>query len=97
MTTKVTQKVVKMSQERLEDLRQSGIVSEDQIQKMIDLDFISGKKRSRRVMETSDGGYTQPSLSFVGNGKNTPYTSSMVDLKNEFGELLEKYTTLQKV
>ena len=91
-------KVVKMSQERLVELRNLDFLSEEQIQKMIDHDFISGKnhKTGRKVMETSDGRYTQPSLSFVGNGKNTPYTSSMVDLKNEFEELVEKYTTVVK-
>ena len=99
MTTKVTTKVVKISKERLEDLRELGFLSEEQIQKMIEHDFISGKNRNggRRMMETSNGGFTHPHLTFKGNGKETPYTSSMVELKKEVNEVIEKYTTVQVV
>ena len=99
MTTKVTKKVVKMSQERLVELRKLDFLSEDQIQLMIDHDFISGKnrKRGRRMMELSDGRLVQPTLSFVGNGKNTPHTPEMVEFKKEFNELNKKYTTVVEV
>jgi hypothetical protein len=90
------QKEKKLSQNQLKELRELGFLGEDQIQKMIDNDFICGKSRrnGRRMMKMDNGIYTQPILHFSGKGRKTPYTDSMTELKREFEVLLEKYTEL---
>lgn len=88
-----------LTQRQIQSLLQHGVLDTKQVQKCVEIGLVSKRQLSqkKRMMKTSDGRYTKPLLTFVGNGRKTPYTEQMKRFKDDFDTLVEMYTEETKV
>jgi hypothetical protein len=83
-----------LTQTQVKTLLTNGVLNTSQVEKCVDLGLVSRRylvQRKRMIM-TSDGRYTEPRLTFVGNGQKTSYSETMVKFKEDFETLVEMYT-----
>ncbi len=88
-----------LTQNQVNILFKNGVLDMNQIEKCVELKLLNKRHvtQKKRMMKTSDGRYTEPILSFVGNGRKTPYTDLMKQFKEDFDTLVEMYTEEMEV
>ena len=82
----------KLTVQEAQDLKESGVLSKKALTEMQDKGLVSQRRSStRRHIKTKEGNLVTPQLYFQGLGEDT-YSERMIELKNEFNNILNKYT-----
>ena len=87
----------KLTIAEVEELSKTGVLSDASVKEMQDKGLVSSRTRNqKRVVKTANGTYVTPQFYFQGlNGSE--YSKPMTKLKDEVANLINKYTTIQKV
>ena len=82
----------KLTLKQATDLRDNGVLTDEQFEEMKANDLISaGRGTSRRYIKTGDNTWVSPMLYFAGV-KGAKYSKEMTKLKMEVNQVIEKYT-----
>tara|TARA_Y100000588_G_C13401791_1_gene563564 strand:+ start:131 stop:415 length:285 start_codon:yes stop_codon:yes gene_type:complete len=89
----------RLTMEEVEQMKKSGVLTDEAIKDMQDKGLVGSRKRgNRRFMKDAgkkNGTKVYPLLYFSGFGKGGKYTTDMTNLRNEFNKLIQKYTKIQ--
>tara|TARA_R100000951_G_scaffold23994_1_gene20204 strand:- start:281 stop:553 length:273 start_codon:yes stop_codon:yes gene_type:complete len=87
----------KLTIAEVEELSKTGVLSDASVKEMQDKGLVSSRTRNqKRVVKTANGTYVTPQFYFQGLNGNG-YSKPMTKLKDEVANLINKYTTIQKV
>jgi|TARA_R100000501_G_C2595900_1_gene94449 hypothetical protein len=86
----------KLTVAEAEQLEKEGVLSSKAIKEMQNSGLVSSRKRNtRRYMKTANGSWVCPQLYFQGL-KGAEYSKKMVEFREKFNTLVQKYTTIKK-
>ena len=78
-----------------ENLHKEGLLTDETLKEMQDTGLVGRRARNeRRVIKNKNGGYVTPQLYFRGLSRDGEYSTKMTKFREEFNELVNKYTTL---
>lgn len=84
----------KLTVNEAERLHTKGVITTAALQTMREEGLASNRTHSaKRWMKSANGKNVTPQLYFSGIGKDGEYSKKMVEFRNEFNTLREKYTT----
>ena len=84
----------KLTVNEAERLHTKGVITTAALQTMREEGLASSRTTTtKRWMKSANGKNVTPQLYFSGIGKDGEYSKKMIEFKNEFNTLREKYTT----
>jgi|TARA_R100000789_G_scaffold96253_1_gene97489 hypothetical protein len=84
----------KLTVNEAEKLHTKGVITTAALQTMREEGLASSRTTAtKRWMKSANGKNVTPQLYFSGIGKDGEYSKKMIEFKNEFNTLREKYTT----
>ena len=84
----------KLTVNEAEKLHTKGVITTAALQTMREEGLASSRTTAtKRLMKSANGKNVTPQLYFSGIGKDGEYSKKMIEFKNEFNTLREKYTT----
>jgi hypothetical protein len=84
----------KLTVNEAEKLHTKGVITTAALQTMREEGLASSRTTTtKRWMKSANGKNVTPQLYFSGIGKDGEYSKKMIEFKNEFNTLREKYTT----
>lgn len=86
----------KLTVKEADEFQKAGVLNEEALEELQGLGLISNKRRGvKKQMRTSEGQLVTPQLYFQGLGKGGKYSVKMSELRNEFNDLVNKYSIKQ--
>ena len=85
----------KLTTKEAENLHKEGLLTDETLKEMQDTGLVGRRARNeRRVIKNKNCGYVTPQLYFRGLSRDGEYSDKMTKFREEFNELVNKYTTL---
>ena len=79
--------------QEVEKLRKSKVLDDEAVKHLQEQNLVGTRKRgNKRYMSDGNGGRISPQMYFQGLGKGKKHTKNMLSLKEEWNELVNKYT-----
>ena len=79
--------------QEVEKLRKSKVLDDEAVKHLQEQNLVGTRKRgNKRYMSDGNGGRVSPQMYFQGLGKGKKHTKDMLSLKEEWNQLVNKYT-----
>ena len=86
----------KLTTKEVDDLRKQGILDEKTVKELQSKKLVGTRNRGTSYYLTNNKNKVYPTLYFRKLGKGTTQTQKLIDFRNEFNKLLEKFGTKEK-
>ena len=80
----------------VDDLKKAGILDSKAVKELESKNLVGARSRGAKYFFTNGKGKVYPQLYFKGLGKQSKPSKDMVNLRQEFYKLLDKYATKEK-
>ena len=80
----------------VDDLKKAGILDSKAVKELESKNLVGARSRGAKYFFTSGKGKVYPQLYFKGLGKQSKPSNDMVNLRQEFNKLLDKYATKEQ-
>jgi len=80
----------------VDDLKKAGILDSKAVKELESKNLVGARSRGAKYFFTNGKGKVYPQLYFKGLGKQSKPSKDMVNLRQEFNKLLDKYATKEK-
>ena len=80
----------------VDDLKKAGILDSKAVKELESKNLVGARSRGAKYFFTNGKGKVYPQLYFKGLGKKSKPSKDMVNLRQEFNKLLNKYATKEQ-
>ena len=86
----------KLTIKEVDDLKKQGILDDKTVKELQSKKLVGTRTRGTSYYLTNNKSRVYPTLYFRKLGKGTTQTQKLVDFRNEFNKILEKFATKEK-